>query len=168
MNKGNLDLLHRGVALGFAARSKKNLEHIESAFEGGHDVHLVTQIVQSMFGLVVFAWETDDSMALWKYRVADLADQEGWPRWQITKGHADSKTLNGLVPRIRHAFAHANIKFSSDEREPERVHITLWNMNKAGTAKTWQGSIQADELAEFCKRFADLLTRLAHNTPQWG
>ena len=44
----------RNDALGFAARTKQNLLMIEKAFEAGEDVHVVTQLVVSLLGLVVY------------------------------------------------------------------------------------------------------------------
>ena len=46
----------RGTSEGFAQRTRKNLLYIEEASRSGADVHAVTQIVNSLLGLVVFPW----------------------------------------------------------------------------------------------------------------
>ena len=48
----------RNDSLGFAERTRENLEFILEASRRGQDVHAVTQLVNSMLGLVCFPWET--------------------------------------------------------------------------------------------------------------
>lgn len=47
----------RSDALGLAERTRKNLFFIEAAFERGEDVHVITQVANSLLMLVVFPWE---------------------------------------------------------------------------------------------------------------
>jgi hypothetical protein len=47
----------RSDALGLAERTRKNLLFIEGAFERGEDVHVITQVANSLLMLVVFPWE---------------------------------------------------------------------------------------------------------------
>lgn len=47
----------RQDALEFASRTLKNLQFLESAREAGADVHVVTQLVNSLLGFVVFPLE---------------------------------------------------------------------------------------------------------------
>lgn len=52
-----MELASRNDSRGFADRTRKNLLFIEQAYESGNDVHVVTQIVTSSLGLIVFPWE---------------------------------------------------------------------------------------------------------------
>jgi hypothetical protein len=68
----------RNDALGFAARTRKNLEYIDNAANTGEDVHVLTQLINSLLGLVVFLHERKLSSRFEKMLLADL-DGEGWP-----------------------------------------------------------------------------------------
>jgi len=78
-------LASRNESMGFAKRTRKNLQHIEKAFDAGHDVHVVTQIVNSLLGLAVFLWENHLNEVVKATSLAEL-ERQGWPRWKITKG----------------------------------------------------------------------------------
>jgi hypothetical protein len=47
----------RNESEGFAQRTRENLEFITHAKQQGSHVHVVTQLVNSMLGLVIFPWE---------------------------------------------------------------------------------------------------------------
>jgi hypothetical protein len=90
----DMRLASRNESMGFADRTKKNLQHIQKAFDAGHDVHVVTQVVNSLLGLVVFPWESHLDEVMQAIPLAEL-EQQRWPRWEITKGSCS--TLGELV-----------------------------------------------------------------------
>jgi len=85
----------RNDALGFAERTRKNLEHIVSGFNAGEDVHVVTQLINSLLGLVVFLHERKFVESIARMRLDELG-RRGWPRIVVTKG--ECLTLGG--PRL--------------------------------------------------------------------
>jgi len=145
-----LQLASRNDSLGFAERTRKNLDFIVAAAAQNKDIHLVTQIVNSMLGLVVFPWEATFSARTRQIRIADLK-QEGWPEWRITLG--SSETLGDLIENLRHATAHRGIRFSSESPLPQEVEVTVWNRPRKKAAINWIATIRADELQDFCMRF---------------
>ncbi len=94
-----MDIPSRTTTEGFALRTRKNLDFIKNAREQRcEDVHIVTQLVTSLLGLVVWPRERyDDSNNIWKIHINDLVRQ-GWPEWDITPGKSNTKTLGDLIP----------------------------------------------------------------------
>lgn len=141
----------RGEALGLVERTRKNLAFIEEAARRGEDVHIVTQLVNSLLGLVVFPWEHRDlSPNLLNVPLAQLAEQ-GWPDWHVAP--RGGQTLKTLVHRLRNAIAYGRLVFSSDSRIPGQVTIFITDCNPQSKQVVWSAYIQADQLLGFCNRF---------------
>jgi HEPN pEK499 p136 len=143
-----MELASRGDSLGFAARCKKNLLYIEQAKQSGHDVHVVTQIITSSLGLIVFPWEKKADLKIRGTLLSDL-DESTWPTWDETK---PSKGVGQLIHNLRNAIAHGNIQFSSDDREASNVVVTF--RSESGD---WKATISAQDLKNFCLRFIDFI-----------
>jgi len=75
----------RNDAVGLAERTRKNLVYIETAFVAGADVHVITQVVNSLLGLVVFPWERHFPNHVAQIPMHELS-QQGWPSWQVNSG----------------------------------------------------------------------------------
>jgi hypothetical protein len=84
----------RNASLGFAARTRINLDHIERASARGDAVHDVTQIVNSLLGLIVFPWEDQVDRRV-KEQLLDALEKKGWPHWNVTLGKENCRTLGG-------------------------------------------------------------------------
>lgn len=145
----------RNEVAGFAERTRKNLDFILAAQRDGEDVHAITQVVLSLLGIVVFpferlakAWSRDWSL--------DELDAQGWPTWTYGASSKTPLTLRDLIANIRHATAHNNIAFSSESRDLREVTVTFKNRPPHGKWE-WSGSIRADHLLAFCRRYLDLM-----------
>lgn len=147
-------LRSRNHALGFAERTKKNLSHIETAFAAGADVHVVTQLGNSLLGLIVFPCERNFVGGVANLKMSDLVER-GWPHWEITLGYAH--TLGQLIRRLRNATAHGRMSFSSDSRFPEEVYIEVEDFRPKENQPFWRARIKASDLRSFCLRFIDLI-----------
>lgn len=144
----------RGETGGFAQRTRKNLDFIVSAHQQQNaDVHVVTQAVLSLLGIVVFPFERLMADGLYNPNLEDL-EAEGWPRWKYASGSRAPISLWQLIRHLRHAAAHSNIAFSSDSRFLHEVEVTFVN-DPPHKTWTWEGSIQGDQLVEFCHRFLE-------------
>ncbi len=144
----------RNDTLGFAERTRKNLLHIEAAFASGADVHVVTQLVTSLLGLVVFPWERGFQEHAKEAPLGDLI-AKGWPRWKMKGVRCD--TLGELIRVLRHSVAHGNIRFSSDSRRIEDISIEFENCPPNRPDLLWYGSISAVDLRTFCLEFVKLV-----------
>lgn len=139
-----MELASRADSLGFAERTKKNLLYVEQAKSSGQDVHVVTQIVNSSLGLIVFPWEVTADKAIRGKLLADLY-KAGWPVWHETP---PSKGLGELICGLRNAIAHRNVQFSSEDRAASNVTITF-----ASEHGDWHATISAHDLKDFCFSF---------------
>jgi hypothetical protein len=136
----------------FARRTWKNFEHIESALKNQADVHVITQLANSMLGLVIFPWEKRIQAELANQTLAELTAR-GWPALKMEG--AKCRTLGELVRRLRNGFAHREIWFTSDSRHIEDVSIHIENHWK--NERTWSMDITAKDLRVFCANFVQLL-----------
>ena len=144
----------RNYALGFAERTRKNLEHIEEASGAGLDVHVVTQLANSLLGLIVVPWERDFARGVADLQLEDLVTL-GWPRWEIRRGYCH--TLGQLVRCLRNAAAHGHMHFSSESRILNEVFIEVSDFRPQSNEPYWTACIGGPELRDFCLRFIDLI-----------
>ena len=139
----------RNDALEFAAHTRKNLEYIESAYSAGEDVHVVTQVINSLLGLVVFLHERELLHKAAEVRLSDL-EGAGWPHVEITKGENECSTLEQLFYHLRNSVAHSRIKFSSDSRDSHEVMIEFEDWKNKAKESYVCFEIDARALRDFC------------------
>ena len=149
-----IELNPRNDALGFAARTRKNLLHIESARKQGVDVHVVTQLGTALLGLIVFPREQHLDARVGSLDW-DALRASGWPEWQVLLG--ECKTLGDFVYHLRNAVAHGHLMFSSDDRDLNRVTIQVEDYRLGASAPCWRACIRGRDLREFCLKFIDLV-----------
>ena len=153
-------LASRNDSIGFARRTRKNLDFIVAAHDDAHKgspVHVVTQIVLSTLGLIVFPWERTFKEREETLGLVELSDL-GWPEWEIMEGSAD--TFHELLRLLRNAIVDGNMHFTTESQNPEEVQIEFWNQPPGSEASNWRARILASELRSFCEYF----TRLVVNT----
>jgi hypothetical protein len=170
-------MLYKDLVRDFAHRTKKNLEAIETLKRRDVEVFDVTQLVNSMLGLLVFPKE--------KYvdKIPDIPLQElreaGWPIPEVTGKFPQATDLNQLVHYLRNAVAHFNIEFPGDGDADIEV-LRVWNIDivrddrkrplrgqdgKILRQKTWEAKLTVKQLRTFATRFIDILLdpSLTHN-----
>ena len=150
----NMVYASRNDAFGFAQRTRKNLAYIEKTFAEGADVHVVTQLVVSLLGLVVFPTERNVVRRLKTLNLSEL-ESLGWPRWEFELG--SSQTLDQLMHYLRNAVAHGHIHFSSESRTLSEVYVQAENYPPNSTSPNWRVKIAASDLRIFCLQFIDLV-----------
>ena len=147
----------RNTLMGVAARVHKNLAFISESYEEGADVHVVTQLLLSLLGLIVFPLETikENKSDVLQSTLSEL-EEVGWPHWTFTIGQAQN--LYQLTKRLRNSVAHRHVSFSCDSREIDDVQITFRDRKPSSKTDEWGVHISAPDL----KRFVELLSeRLA-------
>ena len=144
----------RNTLPGIAQRVQKNLAFITSARNMGADVHVVTQLLLSLLGLVIFPYEElrrQNRYALSEISLHEL-QSEGWPNWNFTISKSDS--LGDLLFHVRNAISHRRLFFSSDSRALEDVEITFRDRKTSQAPDDWAAQIPAKDL----QLFVDLLS----------
>ena len=144
----------------FAARTRKNLEFIEQqAGKPDMEVYEVTQLVNSMLGLLVFPKESYCGL-IPETPLAELVPK-GWPPVQATPwiqaspDYRPCLNLRQLVTTLRNGIAHYNIEFIADEQTYQITGLRIWNHYKG--KKTWEAELSLTDLKAITYRFLDLL-----------
>lgn len=145
------------VVQDFADRTKRNLRFIEiTKKEKRGRVHEITQLINSLLGLVVFPqqefFERIPAIPM------DELVSKGWPRPKITFGASGCKDLRQLMRLLRTGIAHFNLRFLADE-DNQIVGLVIWNVNKGGL-KTWEAEIGIEDLRRLTFRFLELLNSI--------
>ena len=153
-----MDYVERNTVWGFNERVRKNLKFVNSAWDSGsNEVHIVTQLIMSLLGLIVFPYaaivESGDS-SLKSHKLTELS-AKGWPKWTFKIG--SSENLHDLVRHLRNATSHWGLQFSSDSRKLEDVEVRFSDRPGPQLPYNWQATINAVDLQSFVLRFADLL-----------
>lgn len=150
---------------GFAGRTQKNLDFIIAAYKEGEDVHVVTQVIVSLLGIVVFPFEHAKAyFPSHLTSIVDLDEENGWPTWEYLDNSKPSADLFALMRSLRNATAHGGVVFSSDSRNLEEVSITFTNkIPKRLGGGHWKARIRGDELLRFCRRSLDLIEEMTQH-----
>ena len=148
----------RNKPIGFAQRTRKNLEYVTAARDRGEDVHVVTHLVNSLLGIVIVPKAQYSGHDLWSVSLEELVRQ-GWPKWDITLDDSNGKTkkLKHLVRHLRNAAAHGHFEFTGEPESRNLSEVGLIVKDQPGeNEKTnWKAKIGGPELYEFCVLLAD-------------
>ncbi len=144
----------RNHALTFAKFTRENLKFIEEASKSHSSVHVVTQLANSLLGLVVFVWEKNFVKSIEDVPLESLR-KDGWPSPELVIG--ECTTLGQLVRHLRNAIAHGRITFSSDSKNLEEVMLTVEDKKNRNAPVDWSARMNAAELRVFCVKFTDLV-----------
>ena len=146
--------ISRNTVEGFIQRTRFNLKLIESSYADQGKGHVVTQLSNSLLGIVVYPWEHQGLDQLKSVRMSEIG-LEGWPDQIMELGKADTHTVGDFVHHLRNAVAHGRIIYSSDDREPTQVSLTFEDRKPGNAAPHWRVCIDAGQLRKFCDWLMD-------------
>ncbi len=147
-------MMYKHLLRDFAERTFKNLEMLEKYY-GPDDRYEVTQLVNSLLGLVVFPKEK----AL-QYIPTDLLSDlkaKGWPTFDVRADNTGCDNLRKLIENLRHGTAHDNITF-----EDSGGKIAWLTFSNKWQGKHWEGRISVADLRVFIKQLSNLLADLVY------
>jgi hypothetical protein len=147
-------LAPRNDPIGFVDRTLKNLAYIEDGRHDGADVHVVTQLMLSLLGLIVFPVEAGHYQSLSRYPLEHL-NPPGVNLWTFILG--SSEDLGRHIWHLRNAVAHRHVEFSSDSRDPHNVSITFADHKFKVPTPYWVAQIDASNLRVFCVALSDCI-----------
>ena len=139
----------RNTVKGFIRRTRINLEIIESSYESNDEGHVVTQLANSLLGIVVYPWEHEGLGHLKSRKMSDIG-LEGWPDQIMELGREKANTVEDFIHHLRNAVAHGRVKFSSDDRELAKVILTFEDCKNKDAPPFWRARINAQQLRQFC------------------
>jgi hypothetical protein len=126
---------NRNEPTGLVERAMKNLRALERLAAKGGDVHVVTQLVVSLLALIVFPKERM-TKADFRHALAvplEQLERDGWPKWKHLSGRPTQ--LWELIEHLRHAISHGKVRFSSEDRRYETVHLIFTTSITAQTGR---------------------------------
>jgi hypothetical protein len=136
----------------FAGRTRKNLEYIEKHQKLGEEVYEVTQLVNSLLGLLVFPREKFLDV-IPKTPIVEL-EAQGWPVIEIIQGQSECQTLFDLVKYLRHGIAHFNLRFLAN-KDGQLQGMQIWNIDHGH--KNWEARLSINQLHKIADIFIDSL-----------
>ena len=154
---------YKDIVGDFAERTRINLRYIEEARKQGNgkEVYEVTQLINSMLGLLVFP-QQEYCDRIPETTLEQLAG-EGWPDIECIAGLPPRPNLKELFKYLRNAIAHFNLRFLITKGEISGVR--LWNENSRGI-QNWETELSLEELREITERFIAKLKEGAGLTGQ--
>lgn len=140
------------VIIDFARRTRTNLEFIEKAETRGESVFEVTQLANSLLGLLVFPREhyMDNIPDI---PLSTLVEQ-GWPDIRTTHGKLPQNTLKQLMRMLRNSIAHFNVEFLAHE-DRQITGLRVWNTKDKQI--TWQAELTINDLRTISIKFVELM-----------
>jgi hypothetical protein len=145
---------YKNLVRDFIQRTRRNLEFIEKAHATDPlaEVYEVTQLINSLLGLIVFPNE-QYFMHIPETTLKDLT-AKGWKIPDVKGDFSQVKNLREFMRYMRNAIAHSNLEFISDGYKLSGIR--LWNCTRAGV-KNWQVEMKLADLREITYKFIDLI-----------
>lgn len=149
-------MMYEDVIADFARRTKANLQIIRQLARqgGGTSAFEVTQLVNSMLGLLVFPQQGYINR-IPEIPLADLVSK-GWPIPEVIGDHPQVSDLRQLVRMLRNAIAHFNLEFEPG-CDNEIKALKVWNTDPRTRKVTWKARLTVTDLEAITTRFIDLL-----------
>ena len=145
-----------------ARRTRRNLDVIKAQADGQdeHDpkVYEVTQLINSLLGLIVFPNEE------WVKKQPDedlsVLFGQGWPNPVFLANKVNSSRLKDLVRYLRHSVAHCNVKFIPEDLGGGFCRIAsvqLWNHPNGDKEKPIDFHVEmtVEQVEQFAYKLSD-------------
>lgn len=147
---------YKQVVRDFVERTRINLVNIDKSLSEGGEVYEVTQLVNSLLGLLVFP-EQYYIHQIPKTPLDELENQ-GWPSIKVVGDYPPAKDLQEQMRFLRNSIAHFNLKFLTNEKA-QILGIRVWNENLHVNSHpiTWKADISLDNLRMLVSKFVDLI-----------
>lgn len=146
---------YKNLVHDFAVRTLKNLDAIEAsiAHDPKAEVFEITQLINSMLGLLVFPRERFLE-SIPETSLDDLRSN-GWPIPTMTGSPPHASNLRDLIRCLRNGISHCNLEFTSDGHE--LTGLRIWNCPQKSQTKNWEAEMGLRELREIVRKFISLI-----------
>lgn len=149
-------MMYEDVIADFAKRTEANLHAIRGLKknDGQAPVFEVTQLVNSMLGLLVFPQQRYlDRIP--ETPISDLASN-GWPIPEVVGSYPQVTDLRQLVRMLRNAVTHCNLEFEPGV-DNDIDSLTVWNTDPRSGKVTWKARLTVSDLDTITTKFVALL-----------
>ena len=117
------------------------------------DMFEVTQLVNSLLGLLVFPRE--EFVGKVPHKTLTELKHDGWPIPKIVGHYRQVNNLNQLVRCLRNTIAHCNVKFKNENKKI--IGLELWNKDPETKNITWHAEMTIEEIDTIGHKFIDLI-----------
>ena len=145
---------YKDLVRDFAERTRANLALVRAAAKTGQNAYEVTQLINSMLGLLVFP-QKEFYEKIPETTLADL-EKEGWPIPRVCGSYPQVLNLRQLARYLRNGIAHFNLRFT--EMGGSVDGLIIWNETPKGN-KNWEAELKIEELEGITDRFTQLLLK---------
>ncbi len=136
----------------FATRTRHNLEKIEAQSAAGFDVYEVTQLINSLLGMVVFIREKG---GLPKTHLSEIAC---FPKVDFILGKDRTEKFDEFIKFVRHAVAHGNVEVKAKGKGSKTItHLVLWNKPPWEAEEIWRIKCSIDEIRWIAIKLTELI-----------
>lgn len=152
---------YRELVADFATRTLRNLDLIQARVLLDEDVYPVTQLWNSLLGLIVLPHERE--LRRIPERPMTELWSEGWPRVTAPESRTEHETLHELLRDLRNAVAHFNVDFEVGLNR-EITSVTVWTQplgtdRASRSSRRWEGRMTVTELESLARLIADVYLR---------
>jgi len=148
---------YQDLVVDFAKRTAKNLETLRQLKQSQPDAEIyeVTQLINSMLGLLVFPKEKDFKFPCIGFKKLEAS---GWVIPQPEIGH-QVKNLSEFIRYLRNAIAHCNLEFLSGS-DNQICGLRVWNkdMNNNGNI-TWQATLAITDIEKITNKLLETILK---------
>lgn len=135
----------------FAKRTLHNLDVVKQSRDRGEEAYEVTQLINSMLGLIVLPKERYyDSIP--ETPIEELRSQ-GWPEPLLGGAFNTPANLREVLRMLRNSIAHFNVDFINYDGQISGVRLS----NKNRGQITWTATLSLADLEDITRRFIDLI-----------
>jgi len=146
---------YQNLVKDFALRTKHNLRALRDIQNSGKEVYEVTQLINSMLGLLIFPKE-NYFRSIPRKTTEELLS-EGWSIPKVVGNFPQVRDLRELIRYLRNAIAHFNIEFY-DEGTNKIKGIIVWNTPPGSDIENWRAKMSIKELESITEKFLALIT----------
>jgi hypothetical protein len=157
----------RSLSTGLAQRTIKNLEFMRRAHENGENVHIVTQVVNSLLCLLVFPQQKEKDFFEAFESVTLRSPLDLGAAHDTVPGFPDLTSLrvrqfeccehlSDFFRHLRNAISHRRIEFSSDSHD---LHEVMLRLTDGRSCTNWDIDLSAHDLLTLCMYISDEIVR---------
>ena len=145
---------YKNLVKDFAERTRINLLLVQAEAKAGRNAYEVTQLINSMLGLLVFP-QQEFYNKIPETKLDDLK-KDGWPIPRVNGDYPQVSNLKELARYLRNGVSHFTLRFTETDGHVDG--IVIWNETQNGT-KNWEAELKIEELEGIADKFSKLLLK---------
>lgn len=147
---------YQNLVVDFANRTRQNLHVIQAMSQNNVKVYEVTQLINSMLGLLIFPKE-NFYKTIPPLSIKEL-EEDGWKIPKVIGNFKQVENLQQLIRYLRNAIAHFHLEFYTDENDQIKG-VQVWNIPLGKKDPDWKVKLTIKELESITEKFLQLIIK---------